>query len=35
MARIYSLLSIRYAHRVLVADALAHGLVGGWVLPKG
>jgi hypothetical protein len=28
------MLAICYAHGVLVADVLAHGLVGGWVFSK-
>lgn len=31
---IYSMLSVRYAHGVLVAGVLAHGLVGRWVFSK-
>lgn len=34
MVWICSMLSVCYAHGVLVADVLAHGLVGGWVLSK-
>ena len=34
MVWVHSMLSICYAHGVLVADVLAHGLGGGWVFSK-
>lgn len=34
MVWVHAMLSVCYAHGVLVADVLAHGLVGAWVLPK-